>query len=113
MASNEDLRNHYRATWKVFSRRLDLYHACVDAGDREGAETALAEVEKARAAYDAARDRLAQSLGSENLSSINVDSRRLRVRNTAHLIWEMAGRPEGTAEADWRRAEQLVRSAAG
>jgi hypothetical protein len=33
------------------------------------------------------------------------------IRETARLLWEMAGRPEGSAERDWSRAEQLVHAA--
>jgi hypothetical protein len=29
----------------------------------------------------------------------------------AELIWESAGRPDGTAEEDWRRAEAIVKCA--
>jgi hypothetical protein len=34
------------------------------------------------------------------------------IRKTAQLLWELAGRPDGTAERDWQRAEQLVHAAA-
>ena len=35
-----------------------------------------------------------------------------RVRAVARLLWESVGRPEGTADDDWNRAEQIVRRAA-
>jgi len=34
-----------------------------------------------------------------------------RVRDIAELLWETAGRPEGTADEDWRAAEAIVRRA--
>jgi hypothetical protein len=34
------------------------------------------------------------------------------IRDTAQILWELAGRPEGTAECDWREAEELVHKAA-
>jgi hypothetical protein len=65
MGANRDLRNEYRASWRNFSRRLDELQTCVEAG-RGGAEAALFEVENARIAHNAARDRLAeQLLGSD------------------------------------------------
>jgi hypothetical protein len=34
-----------------------------------------------------------------------------RVRAVAQLLWESMGRPEGTADDDWLRAEQIVHRA--
>lgn len=31
-----------------------------------------------------------------------------RIREIAHQLWIDAGRPEGTAEADWLAAEQIA-----
>lgn len=77
-------------------------------------EAALLEVEQARVAHNAARDRLAQQLTGA-VAAIDVRSKsvadRWRVRRTAHLLWEVAGKPHGTAESDWQRAETLVRAA--
>jgi hypothetical protein len=93
---------------------LDRYQACVDSGDRARSEAALLEVEKARMAHNGARDRLAQQLTGE-ISAIDMKaigaSEQRRVRQTAHILWEIAGKPSGTAESDWRRAETLVRTA--
>jgi hypothetical protein len=114
MGANPELRNKYRATWDDFSRKLDIYQSCVEAGDYARAETALLEVEQARMAYNSARDCLAQHLTSRiaavDLKSIAIPEQR-RVRQTAHLLWELAGKPHGTADSDWRRAENLVRTA--
>ena len=102
MGANRELQDDYRATWEIFSRRLDELQACVEA-DGRGAETALLAVEKARVAHNAARDRLAEQL----LGAVELR----RVRDTAHLLWETAGKPSGSADSDWHRAEVLVRSA--
>jgi phosphosulfolactate phosphohydrolase-like enzyme len=34
-----------------------------------------------------------------------------RVRGIAEVLWESAGRPEGTADEDWHLAEQIVQRA--
>jgi hypothetical protein len=110
MGANRELRNAYRATWDIFSRRLEELQACVEAGGR-GADAALLLVEKARIAHNAARDRLAAQLLGE-MDAVRVPAvEQLRVRRTAHLLWEIAGKPHGSADSDWQRAEVLVRSA--
>lgn len=107
--------NEYRATWEAFSRRLDELQAFVETGERARAEEALLAVEQARLAHNAARDRLAAELSGEiaSMEQKEMDSsRRQRVSQTAQLLWEIAGKPHGTADSDWLRAERLVRSAA-
>lgn len=114
MRVNRDLQTEYRAAWSAFSRRLNELQTLVEAGDRTGAQEALLAVEKARLAHNAARDRLAEHLGSEVAASkrrTGMQTDRHTVTRTAHLLWEVAGRPAGTAESDWHRAEALVRSA--
>ena len=41
----------------------------------------------------------------------DYDIDRDRVREIAELRWELAGKPEGTADDDWYRAEEIVRRA--
>ena len=114
MGANQELRQRYRATWEAFSRKLDAYQSCIESGNAARAEAALLEVERARMEHNAARDRLAQSLtrtvAAIDLKSIAVPEQR-RVRETARLLWELAGKPAGTADSDWHRAEHLVRAA--
>jgi hypothetical protein len=114
MGADRTLWNEYRATWEAFSRKLDELQSCVEAGDRRRAEEALLAVERARLVHNAARDRLAAHLSGE-IAALDRkaldDSERQRVRHTAQLLWEIAGKPSGTADSDWLRAEQLVRSA--
>lgn len=112
------LRNAYRATFQEYSRKLDALQTLMSASPADSGriDAALLEVEQARIAHNAARDRLAKELVRPPLPSATGNSatgnKEHRIRETARLLWEMAGRPDGTAEHDWRRAEQLVRRAA-
>jgi hypothetical protein len=108
VASTQDntvLRNAYRTTFQEYSIKLDALQRLMSSGtpDSSTIEAALLEVEKARLAHSNARDQLARELVPSNIE--------LNVRKTARLLWEMAGRPEGSAERDWNRAEQLVHAA--
>jgi len=115
MRTDLSLENAYRATFEKYARRLDAFQSLIAQGVQEGSllEAALFEVEKARLAHSCARDRLAAQLaGPTLLPAFAVGEH--QIRETAQLLWELAGRPEGTAEGDWHRAEQLVhRAAAG
>jgi hypothetical protein len=81
--------------------------------DKSAIDIALFDLEKARLAYNDSRDALAAALLRSTAFGIprprvNAD----HVRSIAGLRWEVAGRPEGTAEEDWHRAEEIVSSAA-
>ncbi|MGH9594858.1 MAG: DUF2934 domain-containing protein, partial [Bryobacteraceae bacterium] len=58
------------------------------------------------------RDALATALLRSPVSISSSRPHTDRVRAVASLRWEAAGRPEGTAEEDWFRAEEIVGSAA-
>lgn len=107
------LRNAYRATFREYSRKLDALQRLMagDIVDGGRIEAAVLDVEKARIAHNCARDRVAGELVTPSLPPAAGVSEN-RIRETAQLLWEMAGRPDGTAEFDWRRAEQLVNTAA-
>jgi len=60
-------------------------------------------LEEAREAYRRSRDLLAEFLLNKP-----GPERRSEVEQLAYRIWNHAGRPSGTSEADWREAEQLV-----
>jgi hypothetical protein len=101
----------YRATFQEYSKQLDALHSLLlgnPAADR--IESARLLVEKARVAHNGARDRLARELVRPPLP-VNARVDESHIRETAQLLWEVAGRPEGSAERDWQRAEQLVRTA--
>ncbi len=85
--------------------------------DRAAIEAALVEVEKARVIYDSYRDALAQQLlPAPNRGGLPrqdpPQAKTERVKSIAELLWETAGRPEGTADEDWRLAEEIVKRAA-
>ena len=111
--SLEELRTAYRSTWQDWARRTDALQQLIERPNPATArlEEMLLAVEQARAAHNDARDRLARVLGHrpEPVSAQAVDE---RVRTTARLLWEFAGRPHGTAESDWQRAQAMVGAAA-
>jgi DUF2934 family protein len=116
VASTQDntiLRNAYRTTFQEYSSKLDALQRLMSSGtpDSSNVEAALLEVEKARLAHSDARDQLARELVRPPLPPA-AKAGEHHIRETARLLWEMAGRPEGSAERDWRRAEQLVHQAA-
>lgn len=112
MGADGKLLNEYRATWEAFSRNLDRLQKYAEAGNRSLVESALLEVEKAKAAHNAARDRLAAHLTGQVSAMDEADKRseEQRIRDKARLLWELSGKPQGSAEADWLGAERLVRS---
>jgi len=81
--------------------------------DRKAIDAALLEMERARVEYNRSRDVLAQQLLSAPPESMSNPAKAGadRVREIAELRWELAGKPEGTAEDDWYRAEEIVRRA--
>lgn len=109
MQVNDALQHAYRATFEVYAAKLKVLQSLLD--DRNSLsgqiDAAMLAVEQARLAYSCARDRLANELMRVSApQGAEVDEQ--RIRSTAHLLWEIAGRPEGTAERDWRQAEKLV-----
>ena len=80
-------------------------------------ERALARIEHARLAYNDTRDTLAASMLTPEMArlfwTVPAASRRehSRVKDIAELLWELNGRPQGSAEDDWYRAERVVRHA--
>ena len=85
--------------------------------DRAAIEGALLEVERSHVVYDSARDALARTLlpvgkRGQLTQEDSAEAINERVRTIAALLWETAGRPEGTADEDWLVAEQIVKRAA-
>ncbi len=112
MQSSDDLRNAYRVTFQDYADKLNTLQQLIHGGKAVGApevQSALHEVETARAAHSSARDCLARQLMGGAAAAPGNDR---QIRRTARLIWEFAGRPEGTAERDWRKAERLAQAAA-
>ncbi len=118
MKENRQLWIDYRATWRDFAKKLDQLQILAESGRKEAAATAFLEVEEARLRHNAARDKLAHALdrtilvSDKTAATSGTITEEHRIRETARRIWEFAGRPENSAESDWRRAENLFRSAA-
>jgi hypothetical protein len=115
VASTQDtavLRHAYRTTFQEYSIKLNALQRLMSSGTPDGTrvESALLEVEQARQAHSSARDQLARELVRPPLPPV-ANAGEHHIRETARLLWEMAGRPEGSAERDWTRAEQLVHAA--
>ena len=105
----------YRDAFEDFSKKaqhMQLLTAQPNT-DRKTFDDALFELERAHLAYNQARDAFLRSLLPES-TQIPVDDDKNRTGDVpliAELIWESAGRPEGTAQEDWRRAEAIVKCA--
>lgn len=115
MATVASAEAEYRAAFEEFSRKAQRVQLLTEhpAGDRKAFETALLELEKAHLVYEEARDALMQLLlppAQQNLKRSAQDHHQ-DVPAIAELLWESAGRPTGTAEEDWRRAEAIVQRA--
>jgi len=107
----------YRATFREYSNKLESLQRLMESENIDGdrVEATLLEVETARIAHSCARDRLARELirsASELLPQPASGVSESHIRDTARLLWELAGKPEGTAEGDWHKAKKLVQTAA-
>jgi hypothetical protein len=110
--TKENTRRAYRCAFEDFSDKVRRVQSLTGQPDSDQAaiEAALLELEKARKAYSSARDAVAQQL--QPALSLNPPLARAgHVKGVAALLWEVAGRPEGTAHEDWFRAERIVRRA--
>ncbi|MGD1074160.1 MAG: DUF2934 domain-containing protein [Bryobacteraceae bacterium] len=115
MEHDQKLWQDYRNAWETYSRKHAALQCLMDSVQPEKSriDSVVLELEKARSAHGAARDRLAKHLSARLpfQSAVPAESEERRVRSTAQLLWEMSGRPDGTAELDWLRAEHLIRAA--
>jgi exonuclease VII small subunit len=102
-----DLSKAYRSAFEEFSRRVQRVQQLTaeENPDVAALDAALIELEQARLAYNTCRDALARHL----LSSPTAHTHGDRVKRMAELLWEVEGRPDGTADKDWHRAEEIVR----
>ncbi len=105
----------YRSAFEDFSRKAQQVQLLTEQpnGDRKAFETALLELEKAHLAYNGARDAFVRTLlpVSQRSQPDQRQDHNEDVQAIAELLWESAGRPTGTAEEDWRRAEAIVKNA--
>lgn len=112
----------YRTAFEDFSRQARRVQSLAERraqrqDDRKTFETALVEMEKAHMAYKEARDAFVRWLLPASVQAPSEASpEALRnhsedIAAIAELLWEGAGRPSGTAEEDWHRAEAIVQRA--
>ena len=112
------LFSDYRSAFAEFAQKDRQVRALIadPHPDWQAIDAALLELEKARVNYDHRRDILTQELLSsaprQPLAPPASDSIQTRVKEVAELRWELAGKPEGTDEENWYRAEDIVRRAA-
>ncbi len=111
MKDTSKLAEEYRAEWAKYDSSLKELQRAEDAGDHSRLETLLLSVETARLNYNAARDRLAAAMLGVDLDALAPVAEDSHIRGTAQLLWELSGKPQGTAEFDWLRAERIVRHA--
>ena len=109
--------SNYRSAFAEFARRARQARALMSATnpDWQAIDAALLSLEKARVNYALCRDILTRKLliskpagSGQELASDSIQN---RVREIAELRWELAGKPEGTDDENWYRAEEIVRRA--
>lgn len=114
MDSIDEPREAYRNTWREFANKLTALQQLRQTGiiDTAAIEAAVLDLEKARLAHAEARDLLAEELDA-GLGDVVHETEPTdgHVSASAHLLWDLAGRPDGTAEKDWHRARELVGAA--
>lgn len=109
----------YRKAFEAFSQKVQQVQAlaALRNADPKQLETALVDLERAHVLYIQRRDEWVQHLlpsSDATLASGRTCSEHEHeecVRAIAEVLWESAGRPEGTSAQDWHRAEEIVRLA--
>lgn len=119
----------YRKTWEQFCIEVAVLHSLLTdprcEAIIEGARNRVADAERS---YRDSRDRLAQHMigniasGLARLDGLAGDAgapesneeerpwtRQVRLERLAYQFWEDGGRRDGNADADWYRAEALLR----
>lgn len=107
------LLSDYRNAFAEFAQKTRQARALMAASnpDWQAIDAALLDLEKARVNYNHRRDLLAQQLLSSSQFPEAIQPQPNRVKEIAELRWELAGKPEGTDEENWYRAEEIVRRA--
>ena len=106
-----DVWQAYREAFDAFAQKVRQVQllAAHPGVEQQAIDKALLDLETAHALYNTTRDVLAEqflpsSAARQDVAHDHVDN----VKDLAALRWEMSGRPEGTAEDDWYRAEEIV-----
>ncbi|HLH00648.1 MAG TPA: DUF2934 domain-containing protein [Bryobacteraceae bacterium] len=106
----------YRRAFNLFAKQVQHVQALTAQPNinPQALELALVDLERAHVHYDVCRDRWAQYLLPTGPKPARDPERSHShcVRTIAEILWESAGRPEGTADEDWRKAEEIVKAAA-
>jgi hypothetical protein len=119
--ASEDVWQAYRIAFEDLSQKVHRIQFLKEQQypDQPAIDAALLELERANIIYKECRDVLAYHLLPPSARSAiwgdQTDSSQLaaaRVRRIANLRWEMRGKPEGTANDDWNRAEEIIRRSA-
>src|SRR5579859_8099809 len=101
MTTPREVEAEYRCAFEEFSRKAQLVQllAAQNTGGKTF-ETALLELERAHLAYNQARDTFLQSLLPKSFQLPAADQRDQggNISPIAELLWESAGRPDGTAK---------------
>lgn len=111
--TRSNLESQYRSAFEDFSRQAQRVQQLTEnpTGDRSRFEAALLDLEKAHLAYQEARDALVRASLPAAAAVAEEDDHHADIRTIAELLWESAGRPTGTSEEDWQRAEAIVQKA--
>ncbi len=115
-----ELWREYRQAFQEFAQAVDEVQSLKECANPSQAaiEAALLDREKAYARYENCRDALAAALLSD--SSRGLAARQAftlphenieRVKEIAESPWELENRPEGKADDDWFRGEDILRRA--
>ena len=111
----------YRKAFHEFAEKVQLVQTLTadPQVDPKRMVAALLEMERAHVHYDICRDRWAEFfLPSQKRVQANQPARDIEhshehcIPTIAEFLWESAGRPEGSADDDWRKAEEIVKQAA-
>jgi hypothetical protein len=108
----------YREAFKNFSEKARFIQDITATRnlDRSLVDAAMLELEKAHSVYIERRNTLAYflspSTARDRVGAPDSEFYKSQVRRVAELLWEVSGRPLGTANDDWYRAEEIVRSIA-
>jgi hypothetical protein len=113
-----ELDQAYRLAFRNWSSQIHHLQAVADHPiDEQESRQAHHLVEAAESDYRDRRDRLAgyiltgtrfSRLFPKDRDSSLTEEQRSEIERVAYRLWEEAGRPDGTAESDWLRAERIV-----
>jgi hypothetical protein len=113
--------SHSTPAWRQYRQAFDNFRekvrrvqilAADGQHDQTAIDCAVLDMEIAKEDYKTARDTLfLEMIASENHRAAPPQTSRNEdgVRELAELLWELEGRPEGSALNDWYRAENIHR----